>query len=176
MTDRPPSVRQARFPGEYGERGGDADRPASWEEVEERLERSRAYWLSTVSPGGVPHARPVDGVWIDGALCFGGSPETVWVRNLLADPAISVHLPSGEDVVILEGRAELITDPDHPLAGPSRTASREKYPEYHSPDGDDAGGGAAADFQPFWMVRPSVAYAWTLAGFPNGATRWTFEG
>ena len=28
--------------------------------------------------------------------------------------------------------------------------------------------------RPFWMLSPTVAFAWTLEGFPNGATRWTF--
>jgi len=28
-----------------------------------------------------PHARPVDGLSVDGALCFGGSPETRCARR-----------------------------------------------------------------------------------------------
>jgi hypothetical protein len=45
-------------------------------------------------------------VWVDGALCFGGSPETRWVRNLMANRAISVHLSSEAEAIILEGPAE----------------------------------------------------------------------
>ena len=45
-------------------------------------------------------------------------------------------------------------------------ASRAKYPQYYSAD---------MPFRPFWMLRPAAAYAWTLEGFPRGATRWHFE-
>ena len=125
------------------------------------------YWLTTVGPGARPHARPVDGVWVDGALCFGGSPETRWVRNLMVNPSVSVHLSSEAEAIILEGRAELITDASHPLAAPSMAASRAKYPQYFS--GDET------PFRPFWMLRPTTAFAWTLEGFPRGATRWRFD-
>lgn len=124
------------------------------------------YWITTVGRDARPHARPVDGVWVDNALCFGGSPETRWVRNLLANPAISVHLSSEAEAIILEGAAEFVTDPSHPLAAPSIAASRAKYPQYFS--------GAESPFRPFWMLRPRTAFAWTLAGFPRDATRWRF--
>jgi hypothetical protein len=167
MTEQPSSVTRAGFPPDYGARGGDADELLSWEHAEQRLRDAPNYWISTVSISGRPHARPIDGVWVNGALCFGGSPDTRWVRNLQGNPEVSVHLPSGDDVIILDGRVELVTDPDHPLAAASTAASRDKYPQYYS--GEDA-----PPSLPFWMLRPRVAYAWTLQGFPNRATRWTF--
>jgi hypothetical protein len=106
-------------------------------------------------------------VWVDGALCFGGSPETRWVRNLMANPSISVNLSSEAEAIILEGTAELVTNPAHPLVAPSMTATRAKYPQYYS--------GGEASFRPFWALRPTTAYAWTLEGFPRGATRWRFD-
>jgi hypothetical protein len=105
-------------------------------------------------------------VWVDGALCFGGSPQTRWVRNLMANPSISVHLSSEAEAVILEGTAEYVTDPSHPLAAPFAAASRAKYPQYYS--------GSESPFRPFWTLRPTTAFAWTLEGFPRGATRWRF--
>jgi hypothetical protein len=135
--------------------------------VEERLRAAANYWITTVGPDGRPHARPVDGVWVAGALCFGGSPETRWVRNLTANPAISVHLSSEAEAVILDGTAEYVTSPSHPLAPPALAASKQKYPQYHT--GDET------PFRPFWALRPTTAFAWTLAGFPRGATRWRFD-
>lgn len=155
------SVRAVRFPAQYGTPEGQL--PWSW--VEERLRAAKNYWLTTIGPSNRPHARPVDGVWVEGALCFGGSPETRWVRNLISNPAVSINLPSDTDVVILEGTAEMVTDASHPLATPFLAAARVKYPEYY-PDG--------APFRPFWMLRPATAYAWTLEEFPDGATRWSF--
>jgi hypothetical protein len=108
----------------------------------------------------------VDGVWIEGGLCFGGSPESLWVRNLAANPAVSVHLGSTTEAIILEGTAELITDAADPLVQPQATASREKYPQYFSGE---------MPFRPFWALRPSVVFAWTLEGFPRSAARWRFS-
>ena len=162
------ATRRALFPPDYGKRGGKADQPVPWAEIEDKLRAAPNYWVSTITPDGRPHDRPVDGVWVDGALVFGGSPDTRWVRNVQQNRAISVHLPSGDDVVILEGDVELVVDAAHPLSEPSRAASKAKYPQYYP--GDDL-----QEHQPFWMFRPSVAYAWTLEGFPKGATRWTFN-
>jgi hypothetical protein len=167
MTTEPVSTRFAHFPPGYGEPETMGD-PLPWSFVEERLRAAPNYWLATVAPSGRPHARPVDGVWVAGALCFGGSDKALWVRNLTVNPALSAHLANNNDVVILEGTAEFITDEQHPLVGPSAAASREKYPQYFT----DA---APAAFQPFWMLRPRTVYAWTLEGFPRGAARWMFD-
>ncbi len=163
-----PITTRAAFPAEYGERGGEADALLPWSYVEERLVASPNYWLSTVSTAGKPHARPVDGAWVNGALCFGGSPETRWVKHLMRNPALSVHLPSGDDVVILEGVAEQIEDPAHPLVEPLAAANIAKYPQYYVD-------GTPPPPLPFWCLRPTVVYAWTLEDFPNRATRWTFD-
>src|SRR5256885_1786312 len=74
---------------------------------------------------------------------------------------------SEAEAIILEGTAEYVTDPSHSLAAQSMAASREKYPQYFS--GNDV------SFRPFWALRPTTAFAWTLQGFPRGATRWRFE-
>ena len=136
-----------------------------WSFVEERMAKARNYWISTLRPDATPHVRPVDGVWVDSALCFGGAPETRWVRNLTQNPAASVHLGSEVEVVILEGTAQCITDPKHPLVAPLLEASRKKYPEYYP-------GSKPLPFRPFWMLRPHVVFAWTLEQFPRSATRW----
>jgi hypothetical protein len=133
VSGTPVSVRSVRFPAAYGTPGG-PDSLLPWSYVEDRLRVAANYWITTVGPDARPHARPVDGVWVDGALCFGGSPATRWVRNLLANPAISVHLSSEAEAIILEGTAEVVTDPTHPLAGLCTAASRKKYPQYYSAD------------------------------------------
>ncbi len=134
-----------------------------WSFVDERMAKARNYWVCTTRPDGRPHSRPVDGIWVEGTLCFGGGPKTRWVRNLAANPAITVHLSGENEVVILEGTADQITDPKHPLVPRVLEASRKKYPEYFS---------STPPFSPFWMLRPRVAFAWTLSGFPQSATRW----
>jgi general stress protein 26 len=161
------SVRHVRFPSEYGNPGESELR--AWSEVEAKLRAALNYWLTTVGPNGLPHVRPVDGVWVDGTLCFGGSPETRWVRNLQANGAATVNLGSEEDAIILEGMVEQVSDPANPLAMASTLASFKKYPQYY-PDGKSPEEPAV----PFWAFRPKRAYAWTLTGFPRSATRWQF--
>jgi general stress protein 26 len=154
-----------QLPAEYGV-PAEADGMLPWDFVDERMRAAPNYWVATVGPGGTPHARPVDGVWVDGALCFGGSPKTRWVRNLLDNPKISVNVPGADDVVILEGVAEIVTDSAHELVAPSSEAQRAKYPQYYGED---------TPFRPFWMVRPAVVYAWSLSGFPGNVTRWRMD-
>jgi nitroimidazol reductase NimA-like FMN-containing flavoprotein (pyridoxamine 5'-phosphate oxidase superfamily) len=156
-----------RFPKQYGI-PKDPKGMLPWSFVEERMAKARNYWLSTTRPDGTPHARPVDGVWVDSALCFGGSPETRWVRNLQKNPALSVHLGSETEVIILEGKAEFISDAKHALVQTLLEASRAKYPEYYP-------GTKPLPFRPFWMLRPRVVFAWTLAQFPQSATRWVLD-
>src|SRR5262249_38443994 len=69
MPREPISVGPVRFPAGYGTPGG-ADSLIVWRSVEERLRTAGNYWIATVGPNARPHARPVDGVWVEGALCF----------------------------------------------------------------------------------------------------------
>jgi hypothetical protein len=165
MPHEPSSATAVHFPTEYGSTTPDDLIP--WSYIDEKLRTALNYWLATVGPGGGPHVRAVDGVWVEGALCFGGSPETRWVRNLQANPAVSVNLSSEAEAIILEGAVELITDPAHPLAVASTPAQKEKYPQY-------AELGLLDEFHPFWALRPKRAFAWSLEGFPKRATKWTF--
>jgi general stress protein 26 len=161
-----PAAGRPRLPPQYGVPAV-ADGMLPWSWVEQRLEAAKNYWVATVGPDGAPHSRPIDGVWVDGALCFGGSPETRWVRNLHEDTRMSVHLPHDDEVVVLEGRAEFVDDPEHPLAESSARATRTKYPQYFDASDDPP-------FRPFWAMRPETVYAWTLSDFPRDMTRWRF--
>jgi hypothetical protein len=115
-----------------------------------------------VTPDGRPHTVPVDSLWLDGAAWFGGSPEAVKHRNLVADNRASLHLPDAEAVVIVEGRCELVT-PDGPTVRRLRAASKQKY-GYAPPASSYAGG--------VWRLRPSKVMAWTA--LPVDATRFRF--
>lgn len=117
-----------------------------WSHADERLARSMHYWVATTSEDGRPHSVPVWGVWVDGAVCFGGGPDTRWARNLKANPKVAVHLEKGDDVVILEGDVERVENPDDPLVTSVQEAYKKKYKMPHPP--------------PFWVLRPTKAFAW----------------
>ncbi len=163
-----PAATAARFPSDYGQTPETLADLLGWDEVAGRIAGSRNYWLATLRRDGHPHVRPVDGVFVDNALCFGGSPATRWVQHLQHQPAVSVSLPDDDHAVILEGRAVLVDDAADPLAIVQAPANRAKYPQYFSDE-------PSTRFHPFWCLRPARAYAWSLTGFPARATRFDFE-
>src|SRR5207302_7821785 len=81
-----------------------------WKWATERLSRARNYWIATTRQDGQPHSRPVWGVWLDDAFYF--STGSLAAQNLAANPAITVHLESGSEVVIIEGAAEVVGGAD----------------------------------------------------------------
>jgi len=145
--------------------------PWSW--AVERLEAAPNFWVISVRPDNRPHASPVWGVWMDGAFYFDGNSETRRMKNLLANPEAVVHLESGDEVVILEGRADPVPPPpDADLA--QRLAARysAKYAAHDynpSPDTWDEGG--------LYVLRPRLALGWMLkpdVPFGSTYTRWRF--
>jgi hypothetical protein len=75
-----------------------------------------------------------------------------------------IHLESGDDVVILEGMAEEISDLTQ--LEPLFAAYEAKY--HINLAGEEGGGG------PMYALRPQKAFAWLETDFPGGATRWQF--
>lgn len=87
-----------------------------WSHVSERMAQAQVYWITTVDPSGRPHATPVDGLWLDDRLYFGGSQETRRNRNLAQNPAVCVHLESGSVLLLshsaVKDSPQLIADVD----------------------------------------------------------------
>jgi len=126
----------------------------TWDWVTDRLAAARNYWVSSTRPDGRPHAMPTWAVWVDGTLYFGGGRETRRARNIAANPAVVVHLESGDEVVILEGVVEEVTDPA--LQERIDDAYEVKYGIRHGPT--------------VWGVRVEKVFAWSE--FPTTMTRW----
>lgn len=175
MDDREPRADRPRadrplVPDGYGvPETTDGLRP--WWEVEARLREDRVVWLATVRPDGRPHVVPRWGAWLDGAWWYDGSPDTVHVRNLRGDPRCVLHLPDGDDVVVLEGRASPV-----PQAPPldlrkrlSAEMGRRYGPQGYAPEPDAWTGAEAGGLCVF---RADKALTWS--SFPADATRFRF--
>src|SRR5437763_11136981 len=150
MTTTPTAV-PARFPTEYGQTDATVGDLLVWDDVAERIAASPNYWLATTTDSGRPYLRPVDGVFVGATLAFGGSPETRWVQHLEQRPAVSISLPDDDHAIVLDGNAELVTDPGLAIADEVGSANVAKYPQYYR-DGNTV-------FRPFWAVRPRRVYA-----------------
>ena len=105
QTDRP------RFHESYGIWAADEGAGLlAWEWATERLERAHNYWVATASEAGRPHAAPVWGLWQDGVFFFSTARGSRKGQNLAVNPFAVVHLESGDEVVIVEGPVEEVTD------------------------------------------------------------------
>ena len=140
-----------------------------WARLVDRMRSAYVYWVATSSPGGRPHAIPVWGVWLDGTLYFSNGANTRTGRNLAANPNVTVHLESGEDVVIVEGRVDVVTN--RRLIKQINDAYMPKYVWRERSDG------------PWYALRPEAAFSWLapsaglgdISVFAASATRWRWH-
>lgn len=138
----------------------------SWDWVNEQMAQSRNYWIGSTRPDGRPHVSPVWGVWMDGVLYFGASRHSRKIRNLTANPEVVIHLESGDEVVIFEGKIEPVDDKK--LLVKMADAFEAKYLSYR-PNPDEEPDSV------FFRLIPQVVFAWQERDFPNTATRWMFD-
>ncbi len=162
MADEPKPTRPA-MPGGYL-----APKLLAWSWAETRLRESRNYWITSVTPAGAPHARPVWGVWLDGRFYFSSGSR---IRTHLEHGGnVSVNLESGDETVIVEGAAALVE-----AEALARRIAEAYNAKYHWDLEAKAG--------EFFEVRPRVVFGWLCDGsgrdrgalFSQSATRWRFE-
>jgi PPOX class probable F420-dependent enzyme len=138
--------------------------PWSW--AEERLSRSRHFWLATVGAGGRPHVMPVWAVWSEGGLWFSSGLRSRKARNLAADPRCTLTTDDALEPVIVEGDAERILDPDR-LASFMAGLDAKYETDYGAEFADPAVNGV-------WRVAPAWAFGLVEDDFTGSPTRWTF--
>lgn len=149
---------------------GSGPGPMSPAAVVQQLTTARSYWVCTTRADGRPHAMPVWGLWLGspadvlgGSLAFSTDPTSLKARNLLRDPRIVIHLESGDDVVLLEGRARTLeVGAEAELVASFVTEYDKKYSVKVEP-GPQFG---------LYALTPDVVLAWQEVDFPNTATRW----
>ncbi len=112
---------------------------------------------------GRPHVKPVWGLWFEERFYFSTSPKSVTGRNISINPSLSVNLESGDDVVILEGTAEVVTDP--PFLSRLDEVYYSKY-SYHL---------LHEDGEPAYALRHRVVFAWLERDFTGSATKYRFQ-
>ena len=82
-------------------------------DIQARLDDELVIWLTTVNAAGQPQTSPVWFLVEDESIVVYSLAQTPRTRNIAANPKVSLNLnstPSGGDVVIIEGRAEIVTD------------------------------------------------------------------
>lgn len=136
----------------------DPDGVLPWAWAEERLLRSRNYWIVTTSAAGRPHALPVWGVWRPGPadFAFSCAASSRKARNMTANPQVCVMADDTVECVSVEGTAELV------VATAERDAIIAAYADKYvdAPAGPDARRGLAEFVarHEVWRVVPERAF------------------
>ncbi|MFK4243131.1 TIGR03618 family F420-dependent PPOX class oxidoreductase [Micromonospora chokoriensis] len=79
-------------------------------DVQARLAREPNVWLCTLRRDGSPHLTPVWFVYVAGTWWIGCDGRSVKVRNVTADPRVSLALEGGNAPVVAEGTARVHRD------------------------------------------------------------------
>jgi PPOX class probable F420-dependent enzyme len=127
--------------------------------IAERLRSEPIIWLATTRPDGRPHNIPVWFWWDGETVLIFSQPDKQKVVNLRHSPHAVLALDSadeGEDVVIIEGIADLV---DRPTAELMPDAFGEKYAALFVRVGSDPAK-MAADYRQPIRVRPTKFLAW----------------
>jgi PPOX class probable F420-dependent enzyme len=139
-----------------------------WRKVDLPLRSQRSIWISTTRPDGRPHAVPVWYYW-DGASIYFTTPRSSQkARNLARQPWVVVHAGDGDNVIILEGAAEIVAGRDE--LEQINQAYMEKYVDPHS-------GAQATIFNAgddLYRVHVRRVMTWEY-GVVATRTDWTFD-
>lgn len=149
----------------YGVMPGEVDAMLAWDWVDEQMRKARNYWVCSVCGDGRPHSVPVWGAWVDGSLYFGTDKTSVKARNIARDNRVALHLDSGDETVIIEGRARQAQVSSALL----RKISQRYLEKYElDPELEDSG-------DLLLRLIPQKVMAWLERDYPATATYWLFE-
>jgi hypothetical protein len=161
--------------------------PVDWTVVAERLEagappdpaahNAKTTWLTTLNEDGSPHVTAVGAVWLDGTYWFQTGSGTRKHRNVERDPRCSVAVSTRDADVVVEGDAQLVTDPER-VARAAKAWADGGWPVQP----DETGTGITAPFNapsqgppPWHVFRIEPRSATVVLGIePGGLTRFRF--
>lgn len=129
-----------------------------------RLQEESIAWLTTVNGAGQPQTSPIGFVWDEESFLLISSPETPKVRNLRANPKVSLHLDTDRNAVnqgVLTIEGDAVLQPAPPGEPAQLTADEiAAYLDRHLDAMNGAGltpGEAFAELSTVIRVRPTRA-------------------
>lgn len=128
--------------------------------INERLSSEPIIWLGTTRPDGRPHLVPVWFLWENPTILIFSQPDNQKIRNLRNNSSVMLALNAidqGDDVVMIEGRAALIDDPDLKA---TLAAYSQKYDALLKRMGSTAEE-MATSFSQAMRITPTRFIAWT---------------
>jgi len=141
----------------------------AWKWAEDRLKKSRQYWIATTRPDGRPHVMVIWALWMDGTLYFATGSTSRKARNLEINPSCTMCTEDAAEAVVLEGTVE---------TEKSRERIREFLKIYEKKYKFDMSG-MAGDLlslkEPVFRLRPKTGFGLAEKTFSKSATRWLFN-
>jgi uncharacterized pyridoxamine 5'-phosphate oxidase family protein len=154
--------------------------PIPWSRALEALEsadaKTRTPFLATTRPDGRPHVAGVGAIWYDGKVYFTSGAGTRKSRNLTQNPNCVVSMGLTGIDLIIEGRAERVTDDETLERIAKRYADQGWAPtvkdsafthEYSAPS-------AGPPPWEVYAIAPVTVFG-VATEDPGGATRWRFD-
>jgi len=106
-------------------------------------------------------------MWHDTSLWFSCSVGSQKTRNLRADPRCSASTDDTSEPVVVEGTAELVTDPES--LGLVLDLENEKYSTSYTMEMLDT------EVNACFRIRPERVFGIETTDFTGSPTRWTFD-
>lgn len=140
-----------------------------WKWAEDRLKRSRQYWIATTRPDGRPHVMVIWALWMDGVLYFSTGSKSRKAQNLEKNPHCVIGTERASEAVILEGTVETERSVER-----IREVIRLYEKKYKWKLGE-----MTEDLvklkEPVFYLRPEVGFGLAEKTFATSATRWLFQ-
>ena len=142
----------------------------SWKWVDERLQESENYWISTTTETGKPHLVPIWGIWFENQFYFGSGRNSRKLANIARNPYCVIATDDSDQPVIVEGSCKKINDMELLEKVLKIYIKKFHLPFKPSRSGitDDQGNSA-----PIFIVKPKKVIVWKK--FPSSATKWIFQ-
>lgn len=84
-------------------------------EIIKRFAESDCSWLSTMRPDGRVHAAPIWHIWRNGRVYIVTKPKAVKVRNIQANPSVTITHPDPLQAIIIDGQAAIVDGMENEL-------------------------------------------------------------
>jgi uncharacterized pyridoxamine 5'-phosphate oxidase family protein len=140
-----------------------------WKWADDRLKKSRQYWIATTRPDGRPHVMVIWALWMDGALYFSTGSKSRKAQNLANNPRCTMCTQNAAEAVILEGEVEA-----------EKNVNRIRdflklYEKKYKWDMSEMADDLLKLKEPVFLLRPKVAFGMAEKTFSKSATRWIFD-
>lgn len=139
-----------------------------WKWAEDRLKKSRQYWIATTRPDGRPHVMIVWALWMDDVLYFSTGANSRKARNIAANPQCTICTDNAAEAVILEGVVETERNVDRIRGFVPLYEKKYKWKL------GEMGENLIALKDPLFYLRPVVAFGLWEKKFASSATSWKF--